>query len=58
MFRTTIGLCFALQTHPHPQALISSFCTPDQMFAVGFLQIPPHGGTLTRGCMLPVVRAH
>ncbi|WP_455587621.1 hypothetical protein [Bacteroides sp.] len=35
---------FVLQTHPHPQALISSFCTSGQMFAVGFLQIPPHDG--------------
>ncbi|MBO7103824.1 MAG: hypothetical protein J6W02_09095 [Bacteroidaceae bacterium] len=39
-----MGLCLVLQTYPLPKALVSSFCTSGQMFAYGFLQIPPHDG--------------
>ena len=39
-YRTLIRLVISSM----PTSLISSFCTPDQMFAAGFLQIPPHDG--------------
>ena len=39
-YRTLIRLVISSM----PTSLISSFCTSGQMFAAGFLQIPPHDG--------------
>jgi hypothetical protein len=38
------GFRFVMQTRPATLSLLCSFCSSDQDFAAGFLQIPPHGG--------------
>jgi len=40
----SLGLCFAMQTHPQTCSLIYSSCPSDRSFVAGFLQIPPHDG--------------
>lgn len=51
-----MGLCLVRQTRPPRKCLICDFCSSDREFALGLVQIPPHGGHPCPQLTLPTAK--